>query len=80
MQPYLRHQRPLELAGSNLTQAPLARDLRDGALGLVQPGRSAARAKVKTVSPASCYADRDIIRLRSVEPVSIMIDGWASGV
>ena len=46
VQPYLRDKCPLELAGYDLTQVPLARYLRDGALGLARPGHSAVRAQV----------------------------------
>jgi transposase-like protein len=46
VQPYLRGKCPLELAGYDLTHMPLARYLRDGSLGLAQPGRSAERAEV----------------------------------
>jgi hypothetical protein len=46
VQPHLRGKCPLELAGYDLTQVPLARYLRGGSLGLALPGRSAERAEV----------------------------------
>jgi transposase-like protein len=46
VQPHLRGKCPLELAGYDLTQAILARYLRDGSLGLALPGRCAERAEV----------------------------------
>ena len=46
VQAHLRGKCPLELAGYDLTQVPLARYLRDGALGLAPPRRSAEQAEV----------------------------------
>ena len=46
VQPYLRGKCPLELAGYDLTQVPLARYLRDGALSLAPLARSAEQAEV----------------------------------
>jgi transposase-like protein len=46
VQPHLRGKCPLELAGYDLAQVPLARYLRDGSLSIAPPGRSAERAEV----------------------------------
>jgi transposase-like protein len=46
VQPHLRGKCPLELAGYDLTQVPLARYLRDRALSLAPPARSAEQAEV----------------------------------
>ena len=46
VQPYLRGKCPLELAGYDLTQVPLARYLQGDSLGLALPGRCAERAEV----------------------------------
>ena len=46
VQPHLRGKCPLELAGYDLTQVPLARYLRDGTPSLALPGRCAEPAEV----------------------------------
>jgi hypothetical protein len=46
VQPHLRGKCPLELAGYDLTQAPLARYLRGGSLRVAPPGRSREQAEV----------------------------------
>ena len=46
VQPHLRGKCPLELAGYDLTQAPLARYLRDGSQSLALPGRCGEQAEV----------------------------------
>jgi transposase-like protein len=46
VQPHLRGKCPLELAGYDLTQVPLARYLRDGSLSLAPPAHCAERAEV----------------------------------
>ena len=46
VQPYLRGKCPLDLAGYDLTQVPLARYLRDGALSLAPPARSAEQTEI----------------------------------
>jgi len=46
VQPHLRGKCPLELAGYDLTQVPLARYLRDGSLSVAPPGCSGERAEV----------------------------------
>jgi transposase-like protein len=46
VQPHLRGKCPLELAGYDLTQVPLARYLRDGSLSVAPSGRSGEQAEV----------------------------------
>jgi transposase-like protein len=46
VQPHLRGKCPLELAGYDLTQAPLARYLRDGSLHVAPPGRRREQVEV----------------------------------
>ena len=46
VQPHLRGKCPLQLAGYDLSQVPLARYLRDGSLGVTLPRPSAERAEV----------------------------------
>jgi transposase-like protein len=46
VQPYLRGKCPLELAGYDLKQVPLAHYLRDGSLSVAPPGRSGEQVEV----------------------------------